>query len=516
MKARLLILLLTIIVQSVAAQKLLYELSDNASKMYNSKNYLKAKELYRELYKNNQKNLDYKFRFGVSLLFTYEWDDGVKILEEVSKRVDAPKEVWFYLGKGYHLTNRYDLAIKTINKFINLDAKSELVEEGKRTIEMCENAKELVKIPLNVTFENLGKNVNSKGKEYMPFISPSEDQLIFSTRREGTTGGVYDLEGYYTSDIYVSSFKSVKWSKARSYGFPNSYGNEDVAGYSENGNYLLFYVDNPKDKNQLYITQKGKKSFEKAKKIDEKNINNKGNKQSAASIADDGMTLIFVSDKNGGKGGTDLYIAKKLPNGKWAESISIGDNINTNLNENYPYLTNNGKTLYFASEGHKSIGGYDIFRSDWNEETLQWSKPTNIGYPINTPDDNLSICFADNKMIAYVAAYRKDSEGGLDIYRVKFNDENGTLTTIKGFLLNSDSTAITTPITIEAFNEESGDLQGIFEANHTKGNYIMILPPNKYVLKMALPNGETIEKKISINDGKTYKKEIEQNFILEH
>jgi len=115
MKMRLLFFLL-FIVQFAFSQKLHYELPENASKMYNNGNFLKAKELYRELYKKNQKNLEYKFRFGVSLINTYEWDDGVTMLEQVSKKVEAPKEVWFHLGRGYHLTNRYDLAIKTLKK----------------------------------------------------------------------------------------------------------------------------------------------------------------------------------------------------------------------------------------------------------------------------------------------------------------------------------------------------------------------------------------------------------------
>ena len=515
MKMRLLFFLL-FIVQFAFSQKLHYELPENASKMYNNGNFLKAKELYRELYKKNQKNLEYKFRFGVSLINTYEWDDGVTMLEQVSKKVEAPKEVWFHLGRGYHLTNRYDLAIKTLKKYIQFKDNSSLIEQSNKIIEMCENAKELVKKPLNVSFENLGKSVNSKGKEYLPFISPNEDQVIFSTRREGTTGKIYDLEGYYTADIYVSSFKSTKWSKTRSYGYPNSYGNEQVAGYSENGKYIFFYLDNPKDKNQLHLAEREKKSFGKSQKIENKHINEKSSKQPTATISNDGMAMIFTSDRSGGRGGFDLYLVKKLPNGKWGEPTNLGEEINTSEDENYPYLTDEGSTLYFASKGHKSIGGYDIFKSEWNEDNQKWSTPKNLGYPINTPDDNMSICFTDNKKIAYVSAYRKDSEGDLDIYRVHFKDDDEQLTTVKGIVFNKDSTAVTFSLTIEAFNETSGDLQGIFEVNKTKGSFIMILPPNKYVLKIATPTGETIERKIWIKDGKGYKNEIEQNFIIDN
>ena len=97
-----------------------------------------------------------------------------------------------------------------------------------------------------------------------------------------------------------------------------------------------------------------------------------------------------------------------------------------------------------------------------------------------------------------------------------FKDDDEQLTTVKGIVFNKDSTAVTFSLTIEAFNETSGDLQGIFEVNKTKGSYIMILPPNKYVLKIATPMGETIERKIWIKDGKDYKNEIEQNFIIEN
>lgn len=515
MKAKSLYLLVCLgIVQISVAQKLHYELPENASKMYNNGNFIKAKELYRDLYKKNQNNTEFKFRFGVSLLNSYEWEDGLKMLEEVSKKLDVSNEVWYYLGKGYHLTNRYDLAIKMFEKYISIDGSSALAEKSKRRIEMCLNAKSLVKSPVNTQFENLGKYINSNGKECNPVVTPDENYVLFTTRREGTTGRIYDLEGYYTADIYASSFKSNKWSKARSINYPNSYGNESVAGISEDGTYIFYYVDNPKEKNSLYMAEKGKRSYMKPKKINNKDINAKHSQQLSATISNDGNTMIFSSDRKDGKGQFDLYIAKKLPNGKWGMPSNMGESINTSLNENYPYLVDEGKTLYFASEGHKSIGGYDVFKSTFDEETQTWSKPENIGYPLNTPDDNTGICFSQDKKIVYLSAYRSDSEGGLDIYRVELKDEETELTTVKGMVYQSDSSLVNYPMQIEAFKEDGGDLQGIFEVNSSKGSYIMILPPNKYILKIADNNGNTIEKKLWIKDRNLFKAEIEQNIVL--
>ena len=103
-----------------------------------------------------------------------------------------------------------------------------------------------------------------------------------------------------------------------------------------------------------------------------------------------------ASDKKEGMGGTDIYYAKKLPDGKWGKPINLGDGINTKYNEDYPTLLKDGKTLFFSSEGHNSMGGYDLFSSNWNETKETWSTPNNIGYPINTPDDNMNISFSSN------------------------------------------------------------------------------------------------------------------------
>ncbi len=513
MKKSFLLVILALFSESyLTAQNLHYELPDNANKMFAVKNYLKAKELYRDLYKNNLKNIKYKYRLGVSLLYTYEWKNGIEILEQAAKKVDCPQEVWFHLARGYHLTNRYDLAIKYYKKYTLINgAKADLVTQCKRNIQTCLNAKELVKHPLNVSFENLGKRINSKGKEYLPEITPAEDFILFTTRREGTTGRIYDIAGYYTADIYLSKYKYGKWSKARSLGYPNSYGNEQTAGISENGKFAFFYVNNPKSKNNLQVSEKKKTSFRKATEIKEKFINDKGNKQIAATVSKDNQTLIFASDRANGYGATDLYICKKLPNKKWGLPTNMGQTINTKYDDCYPYLTDNGNTLYFASKGHKTMGGYDIFKTTYNKKTKTWSIPKNIGYPINTPDDNLSICFNSTKKYAYVAAYRKDSYGDLDIYRVNFESKDPPYSTIKGFVVDKDSAIIKTPLHIDVFSKTSGDLKGSYETNTQKGSYLMILPPDVYEIIIDDPNKGTFKKRLVVRGRKYFRKEITAN-----
>ena len=301
--------------------------------------------------------------------------------------------------------------------------------------------------------------------------------------------------------------------RARSIGFPNSYGNEQSAGISENGTFIFYFVNNPKSKNNLQLSEKKKTSFKKSIKLKEKHINNKSSIQNSAVISNDQETLIFASDRNEGKG-FDLFISKKLPNGEWGKATGLGDHINTTYDECYPYLSDNAKTLYFASKGHNSMGGFDIFVSKYDDKTKTWSAPENLGYPLNTPDDNMNICFTQNKKYAYVASYRNDSYGDLDIYRVNFENTDPSYTTLKGLIVDKDSVAMTIPLTIEVFNKRTGDLQGIYEVNSSKGSYLMILPPDKYELTIEVPGEGTFKKTFTVQGRNRYKPEINRNIQI--
>ncbi len=508
-------LLLATSIQDCFSQKLNYEISDNPSRMFELKNYQRAKELYREKFKKDLSDKKIKYRFGICLIYSYEIKDGIKMLESVSLAQSTPTEIWYHLARAYHLSNRYDKAIKLYKKYIaKSGAKEVLITDSERNITMCINAKNLIQNTLNLEFENLGKRVNSKGREYLPFITPDEGLLFFTTRREGTTGRVYDLEGYYTSDIYMSKYKYGKWSRARSIGPPNSYGNESTAGITENGKSILYYVNSPKSKNNLQISKKTKSSFKKAIKIDSKEINSNDGVHSSAALSDDNDYIIFSSDRAGGTGKKDLYFCRKLPDGKWGKSVNLGNTINTIYDEAYPYLCNNGKTLYFSSTGHKTIGGYDIFVSHFDDEKETWSKPTNLGYPLNTPYDNFTVSFSENRKYGYVATHKNDSYGDLDIYRVNFKDNTPSLTTIKGYLLDVDSNTIKEPLRIEVFNKKTEELYGVFEVNQKKGSYLMILPPNDYEINIDVADKGYFKQSYVVPGRNLYRKEMERNITI--
>jgi ribosomal protein L17 len=126
-----------------------------------------------------------------------------------------------------------------------------------------------------------------------------------------------------------------------------------------------------------------------------------------------------ISDRPGGYGGLDLYISKKI-NGDWGPAVNLGPVINTSLNEDRPFLINNGKTLFFSSQGHITIGGYDLFRSDLQTNNI-WSNPLNLGYPLNTPDDNIFFMPINGGKSGYYAIYKEaEGSGDYDIYKITF------------------------------------------------------------------------------------------------
>lgn len=125
-------------------------------------------------------------------------------------------------------------------------------------------------------------------------------------------------------------------------------------------------------------------------------------------------------------------MSRKLPTGQWGVPINIGAEINTKFNEDFPVFSSDGETIYFCSQGHNSMGGFDIFKSSWNNETQEWMSPVNLGHPINTPEDNMTISFAGSGTHAYVSAYREDGFGDLDIYKITFNGTDPVVTAIKG------------------------------------------------------------------------------------
>ena len=427
-------------------------------------------------------NADYPYKAGLCILnIDQDKSDAIKYLKIASdKKVDP--DVDFYLAKAYHLNLKLDKAIETYTKYKN-SKEGTKQSEVDRQLEMVNNAKKIVQSPVDVSFENAGELINTEYPDYYPFVTPNESFIVYTSRKKG---GVKEFDGYYPSNIYYSKVVNGEFITAKKgNAMINSTYDDQAVGLSYNADKLYIYHDDIKNIGDIYEADIKDFKFRRKVKMGT-NVNSNGF-ESAATISADGKTLFFVSKRDDGFGGKDIYMTKKLPNGEWAESQNLGNTINTSYDEDFPNLFYDGSTLYFSSKGHNSIGGYDYFKSNWNTETNTWSKPINIGYPINTPEDNICISFTEDKRHAYISQWRKDSRGFQDIYKVTFNDLDIRQTIIKSKIVKEGSTeSIKDAFVIVTDNRTQEEIANYTPSSST-GSFILTLIPGSYNIMIDAP-----------------------------
>ena len=406
--------------------------ASEAKDNFSMQNYRGALEDYILLVEKEPANVLYNYRLGFCYLNTnIDKAKAISYLEFVTSQEKFDDVVWFDLAKAYMYGYKFDKAIATFIRYKQLIKTKEIIEDVDHYIENCYTAKEKVKYPLNITWQNLGKEINSEFPDFNPFVNADETFLAYTTKRKGTLGGFANYDGYPTSDIFCSEEKSGKWIKSKTIGAKcNSDGNDEITSLTPDGEYLFIYTESDLFGGDIWVSKKKGKAYQQRAVLEE-NIN-KSSIEIGASIYQEGDVLFYNSNASDGLGGLDIYMARKLPNGQFAIPINLGPNINTKYDEDYPVVSSDGTTLYFASKGHSNMGGYDLFKSTWKPEENQWGPAINMGYPINTPEDNLTICFDGKGQHAYVAALREKGFGDLDIYRITFSSVEPSYTAIRG------------------------------------------------------------------------------------
>ncbi|MCX6312332.1 MAG: hypothetical protein NT084_11940 [Bacteroidetes bacterium] len=487
---------------------------------FKAANYDEALTDYLDLLDDDSKNMAYNYRIGVCYLNTnINKAKAIPYLEVVTRQANYEPDAMYLLGRAYHFAYRFDDAVRCYNLFkTNGKGTAENLIDVEREIQNCYNAKELMKYPLNVTFENLSSNVNTVFPEYYPFVPSDESFIVYNSKRSDG-GNLRQNDGSYFSSVFISRESEGGFLKGKNIGAPigTDDGNVEVVGMSANGNYLLLYYDNSLGTGDIFISEydKTKSAYKKPVKLDE-TINAPKGYEIAASITNDGNTIYFASDRTGGFGGIDLYVSNRLPNGKFGPSTNLGAEINSSADEDFPSLSLDGKTLFFSSKGHTSMGGYDIFKTDWDETTQKFVGVKNLGYPINTPEDNSNFRISGNGRYGYVAMRREDGMGDLDIYRVTFNDVEPNYSVVKGQLDFSD------PAKKPAYNEvfitvtdaKTNEIVGNYVPNGNTGRYVMILAPGIYELTVDAPGCAAYTESINILDKSSFKPEIDKNIKL--
>jgi hypothetical protein len=476
-------------------------------------NYEDALADYLQLLNEDSRNESYNYNIGVCYLnSSMSKAKAVPYLEIVTRKEKHDPNADYLLGRAYHYANRFDDAITAFQKFKS-DAKGTVFNlvDADLQIQHCLNAKELMKFPVDVMFQNLGGNINSEYSDYYPFVTASESFIVYNTKRPEKN--VERLEnGNYPNSIYVSKVVNGEYMKGSPIGAPINTGNGgmEVVGLSANGENILLYMSEGSGKGNLFISKMDVHGeFSKPEKLDPK-INGGGD-EIAASISSDGNTIYFASNRKGGMGGTDIYICKKVGK-KWSEPMNAGKEINTPFDEDFPNISPDGKVLYFSSKGHTSMGGYDIFKSNFDEAANTFSSPKNIGFPINTTDDDMNFRISKNGKYGYIASAKAGGNGDYDIYRVTFNEIENDYSVVIGSMSAKDGSEINYADVFISVNDNiTKELVGNYLPNPATGRFVVILPPGKYQMNIEVPGFRTIEKTIQVFDKVSYQAEINMN-----
>ena len=330
---------------------------------------------------------------------------------------------------------------------------------------------------IKVAIKNVGPQINSSSIDYAPLISADGDIMVFTSRKSQSENKVRNLK----DNIYYSNFDtdSKKWSDAKSFSESvNMSGrNNSAVSLLNNGQQMLIYRDDLNTNGDIYESHLSGAEWTEPVNLGEP-INSE-DKEPSACISPDGETIYFVSDRKGGLGGFDIWYSIKNTEGKWAEAINIGAPINSSEDEDGLFIHSDGKTLFFSSKGHNSMGGFDVFMSVLDVTTKVGSSPKNIGPSINTPEDDIYFVMEASGKIAYYSSNRTGGLGEKDIYRIDlFEDIMKTnLHLLKGRILDKKGNPLKSTITVK--DKKTGEVVGTYTSNAATGKYLTTLPAEK-------------------------------------
>jgi hypothetical protein len=385
--------------------------------------YLVALPHYLAAQEFNPNNAELNAKIGDCYLHSGTKALALSYLQKAQKLEPASDPRTHYLlGQALHLNAKWAAAIKEYQQSAPIGGGSKAAdgalivtaEDLSRRIRECRNGQEMQKHPARVFIDNAGSEVNSAYSDYGPVVAADEATLLFTSRRPSAASAPKDpASDSYFEDIYQTSWLGKKWTPAVNLGSPVNTKNHDATvGLAPDGQRLLVYAD--ESGGDLLESNLRGVTWDKPKGLGAR-INSKYHESSAA-YSPDGRYLYFVSDKpEGGRGGHDIYKVE-LAGNKPAENL--GATINTPYGEEAVFVMPDGKTMYFSSEGHNSMGGYDIFKSVY--QNGQWSAPENLGWPINTPDDDVFFVTSASGRHGYYSSDRPGGLGGKDIYRITF------------------------------------------------------------------------------------------------
>ena len=498
---------------------------------FEMKNYWGALDIYRDAYEIDESNALINFRMGECHYSLKHYSIAKSFLEkalELNPQVND--QLSLVLAKTYHRLEELESAIEHYKVYKKITQDEWEAMEMRRYIKECEYAQELMTQPVNVKIKNLGTGINSRFDDYAPSVSSNGELLVFTARRPTMSSGRIDVKNDYKhfEDIYFSLWnaQTKQWETAESLAENiNTEGHDAVLSLTPDGTGIFIYKNNQKSAGDIFYTEKtGEFTWSDPVKL-ERPINT-SYFESSVSITADGQTMYFISERPNGYGLGDIYVSNKVSDSKWGSPKNVGKVINTPGDEKFVFIHPKGNVLFFASNGHLTMGSYDIFRCV--REGNKWGDPVNLGYPINTVNEESTFSMtADNKKLMISAEY----EGGVgerDIYEIDLSEfdileelqiqvENistESRTLVYGKIIDRKTQESIPNQSITIVDNKSGEI--VFETQSDEdGNYeVDLLKGNSFYIKVNVKGYEKYQKRLSLKNEMAELTEVNRDIEL--
>lgn len=500
-------------------------------KMYGGK-MIQALVMFKEIVNENPKS-------GTALYFAADCsyklgqvDDAFKFLEAGKASLDPKPQNFYLLGTIYLNNDKVDEALTEFTTYKSKATESDIKEHDPDVfISQCNNAKRLKATPLNVQIENMGQRINSKFDDKGPAITADGKKLFFNSRRpDDDKESAVDVEGdgKYFEKIYFTTWDSAtqQWNAADEIPGQINQKASHVActGISSDGKQIFIYkndMTNPEARGgDIFVAKVLNNKWRTPEPLG-KPINT-SYWEGGACISPDGNTLYFTSERKGGFGNSDIWMSKRKSKTEWDTPVNLGADINTPYDEAGLFLAPDGKTLFFCSNGPNSMGSYDIFRTIYQDE--KWSKPENLGYPINTTKRDGPFVLAADAHNAYLSSDRMGGFGENDLYRVNLQDyavlekdfkkkSDNSLSIVKGLVRDGFEGKAVEGAEI-TFTNDAGEKVKI--TSNEMGEYLITLKGGtNYYVKVTKDGFKPTEDKVMLNLNKTGTAyTLEKQFLL--
>lgn len=507
----------------------------DAAKVFSAKQkvlageYVVALNAFREVEKNNPRNAGIKYYIGLCYFQTNNITEAKKsLLSAIEINEDVVPETHFLLGRVYQLEEEFDNAIKEFELYKTIPSKEEETKQDAETfLSQSKTALKLMADSLPLKPVNMGNGINSKWDDKNPCVTADGSSLVFTTRRPETTNDPTDIEGdgKYFENIYISYrvIENDDFTKVQGISSTiNTKAHDACTSISPDGKQLFIYYNNMSEKSKRggnifvskYTNGKWKAPESLSKPI------NTSYWEGGVCISSDGKRYFFSSERPGGYGNSDIWMVEKKGKSEWSEPVNLGPEINTKFDEAGMFLAPDGKTLFFCSNGPNSMGGYDVFKSIY--ENGKWSVPVNVGYPINSSGKEGQLSLSADGKTAYISSNRKGGFGESDLYKIDLSNYsllddgkekayNG-LSILRGTIRDGFEGYGLQDVAVN-LKDESGTV--VFSTiTNESGEYFFTLQAGEYVLEINKKGFQPISEKVAVAKSEKQTVIVEKGYLL--